>query len=252
MKLRDFWTPLKSPTEQQLGLSSHGAKLCRWICLLDGLFLRGCVQEAFATFDKNIDLAIKMKALNLATSYKISKSCYLSQISIDPIQAIANLKAIDSRLGSQEMFSRGAIQLEIFRQLINCGSFNEALELFSTQSPHFYESKNRRQIATLLHRYAHLQKLQGANIEALTILRTSRINLVEQVDRIHLLRSFGLELKILKNSKNSDPAQIAFVEENLTELEFQIPTFIGRRIQNRNLQVSPSQYLKVRTPWEIY
>ena len=201
-----------------------------------GLFAHGRVQEALSTFDQVIEKSLALEAHNLASSYAVSKACYLSQISDNPLQALSDLKVIEKSLTAQDTFSLNAIRLEMFRQLIHNGQFNEAREWFSSESPGLYKTKNRRQIAVMLNRYAYLLNLQGANEEALAVIRSARMNLVEEVDRLHLLRSYGLEKKILQNSKNSDDELIREAQNNIDKLEAQIPTFIGRRIKNRIAQ----------------
>lgn len=201
-----------------------------------GLFAHGRVQESLSTFDQVIEKSLALQAHNLASSYAVSKACYLSQISDNPVHALADLKIIEQSLTSQDTFSLNAIRLEMFRQFIHHGQFNEAREWFSRESPGFYKTKNRRQIAVMLNRYAYLLTLQGSNIEALAVIRSARMNLVEEVDRLHLLRSYGLEKKILQNSKTTDAELIKDVQNHIDKLEAQIPTFIGHRIKNRIAQ----------------
>jgi hypothetical protein len=198
-----------------------------------GLFLRGRVQESISTFDQVIEKALKMKAPSLASSYQVSRACYLSQVSADPIQSISDLWSVEKNLSAQDKFSRVTIQLEVFRQLIHAGKFDEARELFALESPNFYKAKNRRQIATLLHRYSFLLSLQGAYVEALAVLRAARMNLIEDVDRLQLLRSYGLEKKILHDGKLSESASSSELKMNFEKLDSQIASFVGQRIQKR-------------------
>jgi len=205
-----------------------------------GLFFSGKVQEAFEALDQASERAQKMGAANLKSSYEVTKVCLQAQINSNPQEAMSKLHSVLKDLTAQDTYSRNTIQLEILRQLIHGGQFFAAHQLFSQISPEIYRSKNRRQIAILLHRYAFLLSIQGSYLESLTVLRSARMHLNELVDLQLILRSYALECDILKRHQPFDQKSHEEASVMVEKLQTKTSTFIGRRIQSRVLKHSAS------------
>jgi hypothetical protein len=196
-------------------------------------FYQGQVQESLDTFQTVIDLANSIQAESLATSYQVSQLCYQSQISCAPLETIAQLKNLQKVLKAQDTYSKNTLQLEVLRQYIHAGLFDEVKSLFSQISPGIYAAKNRRQIASLLHRYAYFLFLQGADIEAVTMVRSARMNLIEDVDQLHILRSYGLEKELLMRARPFQKELASKIDKALSKKIEKVTSFIPKRINSR-------------------
>lgn len=184
-----------------------------------------------------------MGATNLKSSYEVTKVCLQAQISSNPQEAMSKLHAVLKDLTAQDTYSRNTIQLEILRQLIHGGQFFAAHQLFSQISPEIYRSKNRRQIAILLHRYAFLLSIQGSYLESLTVLRSARMHLNEMVDLQLILRSYALEQDILMRHQPFDQKSHDEASRMVEKLQTKTSTFIGHRIQARSIRLPGSTHL---------
>ena len=182
----------------------------------------GEVHRGIQDFNKAILCTEKIGNGGLNSAFLIAREKFKAQYGIDFKNVVQNLSKAIRTLKPEDTYSKTELYLELTRQLILRGKVTEAKALLDEHAETVYRHQNRRQSALFNLRYSHILYLQGESSAALTLLRSSKVSLVPDVDLFYLKQFIGLESKILseqysKNDVNNLISQrfVSFVDERI-------------------------------------
>jgi hypothetical protein len=185
----------------------------------------GDVHRGLADLRKAQERVRELGNGRLEEAFQISFEVFRAQFGHDAPTVLRRLNRALETLAPQDTHSRAELCLELARQLTLRGKASQAKALMDRHCDLVYQHQNRRQSAIYNLRYAHLFFLRGEAQGALTLLRSSRGNLVPSVDKLYLAQLEGLERKILGQSPiPSRLRSVNFVDERIVRRGLGRPT----------------------------
>lgn len=173
------------------------------------------------------DLARKLNNISVGEAMEISHLQYKAQFGLESNEILEQLKAKYFQLQSEDNYSRGAIGLELARQLTLRGMFLRAEEILASSSSHIFASENRRQEMTLNIRYAENAFQMGKTSLAWNHIRMARRCLHFEADKAFEVQILGMELKLFPENLRAP------VEKRLLQLSQHYDSLINQNILHR-------------------
>jgi hypothetical protein len=184
-------------------------------------------------------LSHQMGIRSVAQSIEVSRAHYEAQFGIAPLDRLQKQLKMTDQI--QDTYSHSSVLLEMARQLLLRGSFNEASAILDKAAQQIYSHQNRRQEVTLNLRFAYLSHLRNEPARALSYLQACKRALDPVVDHTLKLATLGMELKVV--------TRLAMVARQ-AELDLEIQresTLFGGRTHQRIVARRKGQVLGAQT-----
>lgn len=158
--------------------------------------LPGQVSAALGSFRDAIRYATLLGDGGLLQAIQVSLAIHSAQYGLAPATDLAELVALQTKIASQDNYSKSRLLLEIARQRTLRGDADAARTALNEACQLIYGSNNRRYSIVLNLRYATLMFLSGEQHQALNLVRNAAKELDPEVDRALAVEIMGLERKI--------------------------------------------------------
>ena len=172
--------------------------------LANNLIQSGQIHEGLRHFEEAIKFSTKLKNTSLIQAIQVNHLIFRCEYGIDIKKSFTELENKISTVANKDGFTRANLGLEYVRQRTLRGEWWLALKKLDEISPLIYQSQNRRQEARLNLRWAEISYLKNEVTTALHYIRSGK-RCLEFVDLTYEIQFLGLEIKIHKKLKNTQP-----------------------------------------------
>lgn len=191
---------------------------------------------------KAIEAAKKGGLHSLEGEFRASLVIYKSNYSTEIETSLRSLKKLLKNTPETNDYTLSEIVLQITKLLLLKGQYKKANEFLISHFKVIYKNENKRKVAKLNTLLAILMREKGQYIEALSLLKVAKKNLVREVDMNLLIPCLGLEVELLGELKQDSEEEKEELLKALRRTDKSIPHRIELRIskgQNESFAEDP-------------
>ncbi|MGE0174705.1 MAG: DeoR family transcriptional regulator [Oligoflexales bacterium] len=193
----------------------------------------GMVVQGLKFLEEALSISIAIGHQANAEAVRVSIQKYKCQMGIDGDNALRVLTELEETISDKDTYTRSELLLELARQYTLRGRFEDADRVIGQGFDIVYRHGNLRQVSKLNFHIAYLLYLRGEYVQALSLLKTSRMQLDSTADIPLKCQIIGLELQILRADGKISSETTARLQDELVVLSSNNQQDINRRVLSR-------------------